>query len=116
MSDTDQNETSSSENLIDLESSVSVPSSGELYEPSETIVPIASTRPEGIALIVHSQILQEENVRIGNVVNTVKQGKILAVAINTSEELITIPPLNIEEIEFEEFRETSMSIATNTMK
>jgi len=34
MSDIDQNETSSSENLIDLESSVSVPSSGELYEPS----------------------------------------------------------------------------------
>jgi hypothetical protein len=35
MSDTDQNENISSENLIDLESSVSVPSSGELYEPSD---------------------------------------------------------------------------------
>lgn len=85
-----------------------------LMPRSETIVPIASTRPEGTALVVHSQILQEENVRLGNVVNTVKQGKILAVAINTSEELITIPPLNIEEIEFEEFRETSTLIATNT--
>ncbi|KAL4104594.1 hypothetical protein QTP88_019888 [Uroleucon formosanum] len=82
----------------------------------ETIVPIASTRPEGTALVVHSQILQEENIRLGNLVNTVKQGKILAIAINTSEELITIPPspLNIEEIEFEKFRDTSMLIATNT--
>ncbi|KAL4122764.1 hypothetical protein QTP88_015039 [Uroleucon formosanum] len=81
---------------------------------SKTIVPIASTRPEGTALVVHSQILQEENIRLGNVVNTVKQGKILAIAIYTSEELITIPLLNLEEIEFEEFRETSMLIATNT--
>jgi len=48
------------------------------------------------------------------VVNTVKQGKILAIAINTSEELISIPSLNIEEIELEEFREPSMLIATNT--
>ncbi|KAL4154336.1 hypothetical protein QTP88_000215 [Uroleucon formosanum] len=85
-----------------------------LSSRSETIVPIASTRPEGTALVVHSQILQEENIRLGNVVNTVKQGKILAIAINTSEEFITIPPLNIEEIEFEEFRETSMLIAINT--
>lgn len=83
---------------------------------SETIVKIASSRLEGTALVVHSQSLQEENVRLGNVANTVKQGKILAIAINTSEKLITIPPLKIEEIEFEEFRETSMIIATNTNK
>lgn len=85
-----------------------------LLPRSETIVTIASSRPEGTALVVHSQVLQEENVRLGNVVNTVKQGKILAIAINTSEETITIPPLKIEEIEFEEFRETSMLIATST--
>ncbi|KAL4126031.1 hypothetical protein QTP88_010263 [Uroleucon formosanum] len=87
-----------------------------LVRTLETIVPIASTRPEGTASVVHSQILQDENVRLGNVVNTVKQGKILAIAINTSEKLITIPPLNIEKIEFEEFRETSMLIATNTLE
>ncbi|CAI6357193.1 unnamed protein product [Macrosiphum euphorbiae] len=86
----------------------------KLSPRSETIVPIASTRPEGTALVVHSQILQGENVRLGNVVNTVKQGKILAIAINTLEEHITIPLLNIEEIEFEEFRETSTLIAINT--
>ncbi|KAF0709274.1 Uncharacterized protein FWK35_00027105 [Aphis craccivora] len=45
----------------------------------------------GTALVVHSQSLQEESVRLGNVVNTVKQGKILVIAINSSEMLITIP-------------------------
>jgi len=84
-----------------------------LLPRSETIVKIASSRPEGTTLAVNSQSLQEESVRLGNVVNTVKQEKILAIAINTSKKLITIPPLKMEEIEFEEFRETSMLIATN---
>jgi len=43
-----------------------------LLPRAETIVTIASSKLEGTALVVHSQSLQEENVRLGNVVNTVK--------------------------------------------
>ncbi|KAF0727123.1 Retrovirus-related Pol polyprotein [Aphis craccivora] len=41
-----------------------------LLPRSETIVKIASSRPEGTTLAVNSQSLQEESVRLGNVVNT----------------------------------------------
>ncbi|KAL4134683.1 hypothetical protein QTP88_006409 [Uroleucon formosanum] len=51
---------------------------------SETIVPIASTRPEGTALVVHSQILQEENIRLGNVKKSSLRSSML-IATNTNE-------------------------------
>lgn len=69
----------------------------KLAPRSETVIPISSSKPEGTALLIHAQSLQDKAVRLGNVVNTVKQGEIMTAAINTSENLITLPFINIEE-------------------
>lgn len=63
--------------------------------------------------MVHSQSLQDGTILLGNVVNTVTQGEIMAIAINTSKTSITLPCMKIEDIVFEEIQEAAVLTATN---
>lgn len=67
---------------------------------TETLIPIATYSSEGTTLLVHSQPLQSKDVRLGNVINTVKQGEVLTIAIYSSEYPVEISPPKLEELSF----------------
>lgn len=63
---------------------------------TETLIPVTANRPEETTILIHSQNMQNDHVRLGNVINKVKQGEILTVAINSSENPIEISPPKLE--------------------
>jgi hypothetical protein len=79
---------------------------------TETVVPITTGSAEGTTLFIHSQDTQNGVIRLGNVVNTVKQGKILAIAINVTENSVQFIPPTLEEVSFEKFIEASIKLNT----
>lgn len=79
---------------------------------TETTVAIHSNITEDTALLIHSQLLQNKEVRLGNVINDVKQGKKLTIAINSSENPVEISPPKLEELFIEKFNEASINLGT----
>jgi len=63
---------------------------------SETIIAISTTAAEGSTFVIHSQTIGGENIRLGNVLSTVKQRQLLAVAVNCTENPITLQPLQLK--------------------
>lgn len=86
----------------------------QLAPRTETLIPIRTNNAEGTTLLIHSQSTQNQDVRLGNLINTVKQGEVLAIAINFSEYPIQISPLKLEEVSFEKFNEASINLGTIT--
>lgn len=86
----------------------------QLAPRSETLIPITSTKSEGVTLIIHSQMLSNTNVRLGNVVNTIHQGKVMAVAVNPSDETVTVSYPKLEEISFEELRQSTVLLTAKS--
>ncbi|KAL4119006.1 hypothetical protein QTP88_011879 [Uroleucon formosanum] len=83
---------------------------------TETVIPISTTTSEGSTFVIHSQSIGDENLRLGNVLSTVKQRQLLAVVVNCTKNPVTIQQLQLKDISCTEFREVTMLVATHSQR
>jgi len=88
----------------------------QLAPRTETVVPIMANNAEGSTLLIYSQDILNGKVRLGNVVNTVKQGEILIIAINSAEHSVEFVPPTLKELSFENFNEATITLSTSTQR
>ncbi|KAL4103608.1 hypothetical protein QTP88_018969 [Uroleucon formosanum] len=83
---------------------------------TETIIAISTTTAEGSTFVIHSQTIGGENIRLGNVLSTVKQRQLLAVVVNCTENPVTLQPLQLKDVFCSEYQESTMLVATHSQR
>lgn len=83
---------------------------------TETIIAISTTAAEGSTFVIHSQPIGGENIRLGNVLSTVRQRQLLAVVVNGTENPVTLQPLQLEDVSCSEYQESTTLVATHSQK
>lgn len=83
---------------------------------TETIIAISTTAAEGSTFVIHSQPIGGENIRLGNVLSTVRQKQLLAVVVNGTENPVTLQPLQLKDVSCSEYQESTTLVATHSQK
>ncbi|KAL4154131.1 hypothetical protein QTP88_001964 [Uroleucon formosanum] len=83
---------------------------------TETIIAISTTAAEGSTFVIHSQTIGGENIRLGNVLSTVKQRQLLAVVVNCTENPVTLQPLQLKDVSCSEYQESTTLVATHSQR
>lgn len=108
--------------------SIEVPSHQEPPEPqkipqpiiiqprSETLIPVVTDKEDGTTLLIHAQTIGEKGILLGNIVNNVKEGQILVSVINTSEDRIELCPLQLGDMQYEVWQESSVQLCRQPEK